>query len=420
MQINFKTHSCKALYYLLSLAILLFLGGCNEPTDVHNLSEEDATKELLRQGKLIQEGSIVDPQSHKGTDLLKSAIENHDKNTIELLLAAGADVNDCGTDGIPLLMQFIRDGNPDGVKLLIKKGANVNIEGKILSVYSDMTHDWLEVTTPLTYAFAKEDIKCIKLLLKGGADVNGRSEHCYATPLAIACWKGNIKGVKSLLKMGADVNAGFGIHHPGACTLILPTNALNIACMEGNSEIVKLLLDAGANANATESVDQTTALIIACKYGNIQCIKLLLEVGADVNTGNGKPLRSASTRGDAEAVKMLIDAGATATDPILEEACQQGVFRVSDRVTIHLRHNYVTKYDEVVKLLLKAGAKPTDDALLFACRAGNADVVEILLDAGANPWASSSRSGLYGLTTENCSDEACRKLIEAAKRRKSH
>ena len=49
------------------------------------------------------------------------------------------------------------------------------------------------------------------------------------------------------------------------------------------------------------------------------CIRLLLNKGADVNYDNGFPLCAASAAGDAECVRLLLDAGATSYDLALEE-----------------------------------------------------------------------------------------------------
>jgi len=123
----------------------------------------------------------------KNNKLLKASW-NGQKDVVELLLKAGADVNAITEDGwTPLMMAS--NGQKDVVELLLKAGADVNA----------ITEDgW----TPLMRAswYGHKDI--IELLLLAGADVNAIAKD-GRTPLMWASAYGHKDLVDLLKKYGA-------------------------------------------------------------------------------------------------------------------------------------------------------------------------------------------------------------------------
>ncbi|KAJ3408798.1 hypothetical protein HDU80_004533 [Chytriomyces hyalinus] len=131
--------------------------------------------------------------------------------------------------------------------------------------------------------------------------------------------------------------------------------ALHFAAGMGHVEAVKVLLNAGATVDLIEKKDKCTALMFACKYGHSEIVKVLLEHGADV---------------------MLTDnMGRT---PLIH-ACKNGYYNI------------------VVKLLNEgSNAMALDSsentALHYACGYGWKDIVDLLLTYGeadlnaANAW----------------------------------
>ncbi|MCJ1357280.1 MAG: Set3 complex subunit with deacetylase activity, meiotic-specific repressor of sporulation proteins [Icmadophila ericetorum] len=62
---------------------------------------------------------------------------------------------------------------------------------------------------------------------------------------------------------------------------------LQIAALEGNAEIVKILLDAGCDTTC-KNIDQDTPLIDAVENGHLDVVKLLLKAGLDPRQSNAK------------------------------------------------------------------------------------------------------------------------------------
>ena len=91
------------------------------------------------------------------------------KETAELLIAKGADINaKDDTGGTPLFWAAL-EGNEEVAELLIKQGADVNAAGP---------KGW----TALHWAVAMAQKKSVELLIGEGADVNAK-DVIYGTPL---------------------------------------------------------------------------------------------------------------------------------------------------------------------------------------------------------------------------------------------
>ncbi len=193
---------------------------------------------------------------------------------------------------------------------------------------------------------------------------------------------------------------------------------LMLAAAEGDSELVRWILDAGADPDATshtsvepgEDADEDdehpgaasltlvlrgfastsqrdpeaaflgqTALFFAAESGSPETVEQLLAAGArpDVaDVDRATPLVAAAAAGDAEILDRLLAAHAAA-----------GLVPRSDALEIAAALGYV----DVVRVLVEGGlpVEPTDlrtgmTPLYHAAAAGQADVVELLLQAGAS------------------------------------
>lgn len=131
-----------------------------------------------------------------GTYLHLAAQYNANPEVIDLLIKAGAKVNERGLIELtPLHLAAIYCSNPAVIEALIKAGADVNAKDK-------------RGLTPLheaAHMSANPDI--IKALVKAGADVNAK-EIDSMSPLHEAVRTDTAPGIiTALIKAGADVNA---------------------------------------------------------------------------------------------------------------------------------------------------------------------------------------------------------------------
>ena len=150
----------------------------------------------------------------------------------------------------------------------------------------------------LYWASSKGHVEIVAMLLDNGADVNVNVKTDDLTALMLASLGGHIETVETLLKYGADVNAKDNKGY----------TALMRANMFGHPEIVRLLLNAGADVNATNKYGDT-ALIEASRKGHTEIVRLLLNTGADVTAKTNKygdtALYLASREGHTEIVALL-------------------------------------------------------------------------------------------------------------------
>ncbi len=191
-----------------------------------------------------------------------------------------------------------------------------------------------EGTTALHWAVRQNDAAQVDALIKAGADVKAATRY-GVTPINLAALNGNAAIIRRLLDAGVDVNSA----NPGGET------ALMTATRTGKLDAMTVLLDHGANVNARDAAHAQTALMWAVIEKHADAVKLLLDRGANINMstlvtvtpGEYVPARPAAASGTG---------------------------------------------------IIRQRALPTPNggmtALLFAVRDGNADMVRLLLDRGAN------------------------------------
>ena len=282
-------------------------------------------------------------------------------------------------------------------------------------------------------AVRRGNARAVKMSIRKGVDIEYQcpAANGTETALCIASREGHADIVDALLREGAAV-----------------TIALHIAAGYGQTEVAELLLGAGGNPwqgdvagytpldNAArwghqkiveEFLDEASVdvkshdakgapIYWAAQYGRVEVIKLLLERGADPNIGaraGTHPLYIAAENNHSDVVRALLevvdprgatwnsysplhvaaDAGSTAS---LEVLVEDGRLSVNDR-TVN-------------------GTTP----LFLATRRGQLDVVEKLLEHGANASIAmhSGVAPLYAAAELDRSD-VVRRLLEVVDPRRS-
>jgi ankyrin repeat protein len=151
----------------------------------------DALKQLLV-GK--PNPNVRDKHSH--TTALEHAIFNANREILQLLLTAGADVNLRDSLGQTPIMMLGEKITPEIVWDLIRAGAKVNLRDQ-------------EGNTALIEAGACNNLEVLKALLEAGAKVDARN-NVGETALMRAASEGLVNNVRALILAGEDVNARDG------------------------------------------------------------------------------------------------------------------------------------------------------------------------------------------------------------------
>lgn len=230
----------------------------------------------------------------------------------------------------------------------------------------------------------------VKRLLDSDVNVNEtNSAGCTALMWAIVFKRRDV--LPLLLEEGADIEQS---DTKGRTPLMFAALAKDI-------DILSKLIDAGADVNIAQTGGEneigTTALHHALtRKDNLETIKLLIEHGANVTAANetGRtPLLKAAGWGNVEYIQLLLDSGAD-----LEHRSNIGKTALHESVSIGRRDGSA----QMVRTLISKGAnfKTRDKwgrtALMDAARWGNLEVVQLLVDAGAD-IEEKSNEGLTAL-----------------------
>lgn len=307
---------------------------------------------------LLRKGADPELQFHYGTPLFKATSGGH-VNMVKLLLQYGADPKHNDSYWGTALQNAVANTKYEIMKLLIDSGADINSStGYYASV--------------LCLAAGSDDCALVKFLLKKGA--KGISD-----AFQYAVQRGKMNTAKLLLREGADTN----YRKPGGAS-VLESAA---ACRENSVGVVRLLLANGAAIDSPPSSRprswEGTPLQRACSCGNVETVRLLLKRGANVNAEGpddyfkkGGALEFAAAQGHTLIVKELLAYGANLQprDPkhlsALQVAAENG-------------------YEDIVQMLLDADADPNysctsqDAPLQRAIRQGKMNIIEKLIRSGA-------------------------------------
>jgi uncharacterized protein len=128
----------------------------------------------------------------RGSPAIREAAWKGHHRVLELLLDAGAPVEDAQRKSRSLLQEAAYGGNIEAVRLLIGRKADV--------------HGSAQGDAPLHLATYRGNTEVMAFLLDSGADPNAPNEYHGRTPLHIAASGGKVDAVKLLLARGSSVN----------------------------------------------------------------------------------------------------------------------------------------------------------------------------------------------------------------------
>ena len=430
----------------LELAQLLIAAGANVNAPNHDgatplsLAAENGSAAMIE--KLIEAGADPNQRLANGETPLMMAARNGSVAAIKVLLHHKADVNTKETlRGTTALMWAAEQGHSDAVKALVAGGADLGaatewdtrnsrlniaptVQQRAQSAQGagglggfarartrraaaggaaspDDFDDFAALfrgpqikdgggLTPLVYAAREGCLECARALVEAGADVN-QVTHYGWTALLTATQNRHYQLGRYLLDHGADPN----IANKGGWTpLYLATDNRNIEAGDypvrkpdmDHLDYIKLLLDKGANVNTRICGAQSSDK--ECKGDTTETrtnftMQWLYEDGAT-------PFVRAAQSGDVTLMKLLLAQGA---DPKIATAHNDTALAVAagigwvEGVTFEWSPEESL---ETVKMCLDLGIDPNvpDDqgrtALHGAAHKGRTDVIQLLVDHGAN------------------------------------
>ncbi|KAJ5794972.1 hypothetical protein N7457_001571 [Penicillium paradoxum] len=309
--------------------------------------------------------------SHRTED-----IQDH-KRVVKLLIERGASPSHTAISPftrISPIIAAVRGRNPDIVRILLEQMTSIPLLPATRRTHLSSRKDWggilwevLKLQSPIRGCL-------LDLLLEYGADINGE----------------NLQGETLIFQFVRRVSIG------------APMEVHIEYCFE----VVRELCERGARVNY-QNLRGRTPLYLC--YMAEDMVDLLLKNGADVNIQDIDGCTPLFFHPRVATMKRLLAYGA---DPNIED--KKGLTPLS--FFILSRDPYAPIELELMELLLKHGAdvnKPLpsrhgESYLHIAARLGNASMVRLFLEHGANPIAR-TRHGFTALDLAH--DEECREVL---------
>lgn len=356
---------------------------------LHDATENDHLTKLQRQLAQTQENHATTAQDLSGRTPLHFAKE---ESIAWMLLKEGARIDIRARDGTGALHSAAAKGLLEIVKLYLDAGANIDIP--------DNTRK-----TPLHWASFHGHAEVVNLLVKKGANRTARDE-TGRIPLSLAAVSGTLtKEMSKYLNAREDVTSS---DRRGLTSLHLASLAgkdtavsilheldaeleardrsqntpLHLAASAGHAATVRLLIDYGADIDAKAN-KYGNFFMVAVAAGQELVVRLAVNLGVDINAQGAEAFQLAIRRGNEGMVRLLIELG-------VEMGTNQGD-------ALHLATS--ERKGSIVRALveLKADTEARDSEGLTALQAAgwadHADMVQVLIDCGANVNAS---GGPYG------------------------
>lgn len=236
-------------------------------------------------------------------EALSNAVVDNDLKQVQILIQAGANVNEPLEENCTVLMLAASRGYLDVVRTLVEAGAEIDTVsdhgdyalGQAAQGCYQMVFNYLApLCSPEKKKIFEEkallatapdrSAEVVDLLFRDGTDLNVKNiSNEGETALMLATQFRNLEFAEALLRLGADVNAA---DFNGKTALMYGAKPRSREEMrmektaEKQIQLIQALIASGADLEATSKTGQTT-LILAAEYGLPEVVSLLLQLGAN-------------------------------------------------------------------------------------------------------------------------------------------
>lgn len=381
------------------------------------------------------------------------SLQHMDLIYIKYLIKNGANINAQDKNGDTILHVAIKRKNEAVIDYLLEQDLNASIKNNLgITAYDlarNIPNHSLAVKLKkksssfldfrLLLAIQKSDLVAADQMLKLGAESNFY-DHEGRTPLHIASIRSDSNMVKLLLRNGADPNLldeeGISVlhyalhnHHSNSeeliCNLLLHRADPNLNSDKDFSVVYKIVFRGYENAlnlaivkipnvDFPRSIDNLTALHMAVKRESLLMLKLLLAQGADISIENSEGLTaySMALQLNLREISKILNSKTTKFISAAANNDKKTVLKlISQKIDVNSKGYYQETalnlaskrcLPEMVNILLSNNASFTEcpigeNALHFAARSRCYEVIDILVEHGADP----NHSNLLGITPKH-------------------
>lgn len=303
---------------------------------------------------------VINSTDGSGNTPMHYAAEWKLNNAITALVEKGSSVNAQNANGQTPLFSAVHADSPDGIALLIRNGAQKN------------ARDYLG-NTPLHTSIRWDTFNAARTLIASGVDIDPQNL-AGKTPLAEAAYSGKMQMITLLLNNGANINASDAT---GKTVLI-------DAIQSGKPETVRTLLERGASVQVQEMYGRN-AYHFAAESGDIEMITIIREAG-----GNAM----ARDKNGRTPLTLVLNS----TDDIIQAVLgsNKDISDSDGNTPIHIAVTQKVP-PEKLRLLVSMGYPINRrnsnglTALAEAANLGQADLLRVLLENGANPYITDNK-----------------------------
>lgn len=237
--------------------------------------------------EMLEKEATVAARNRRGATALWIAAEHGSRSVMQLLIAAGADIDRPDLGDITPILAATRAGRRKTVEDLLEAGADPSAADA-------------QGVTPLMAAAFNGETRMVYTFIKAGVEIDavdrqGKVALIYAAGRAFPAVVGK------LIAAGADAD---GVWGHDLTPLMWAAGHANGAPAKDGIETAKLIIAAGADIHRRDDRGRD-ALMIAAERGHREMVAFLLEQDADPEARDKTGLRAADLA-KSEAVRKLL------------------------------------------------------------------------------------------------------------------
>lgn len=390
----------KALTYKLLPAQPTFNQMARDCIEANYLREAARNGDLHLAKTIAERGSLaaLNAPGPASSSALVLAAEHGHAPIVDLLLhTRAASVGVC-RDALAAMEAAVTNGHQKVVKTMLQAIIDLQVTFEFTG---PITNHQLLLSCAARYGHAE----VIATFLQWRLDPNGIDANGY-TALTIAAANGHADALRTLVRMGANPNGTDA--HGGT--------ALTVAAANGHTDAVLALVYAGADPNGKDAHGRNPLTVAAAK-GHADAVRILVHAGADPDirfSSRINALVAAVKSGDARTVTALIEAAAECQQPLDLDAPMTAGFGI---LTIAVRGGHTN----VLQALIQAGANPNFQSsngatvLMVAAVIDQVDAIHTLVEQKADLNLQTNYDGTTALmfAVQHGRTDALKALVQA-------